>query len=49
MKTPTGKTVLLGGLLIAALAVPVVIAYGTPTPHPVLAASTTCDPSVARA
>lgn len=45
---PLAAKATIAGLALAALAVPV-IAYAKPAPHPVLVASTTCDPAVARA
>jgi hypothetical protein len=43
------KVFALTGLALAALSIPVIVIYSKPAPHPVLAASTSCDPSIARA
>lgn len=41
------KVFALTGLALAALSIPVIVIYSKPAPHPVLAASTSCDPAVA--
>jgi hypothetical protein len=43
------KVILLSAAAVAVLALPIIALEATPKPQPVLVASTTCDPSVARA